>query len=177
MEAELPGTDEPIDLDPTLPEQMRIAVANLMLAWGAYDSAVTYWLAKTLGTPLDVASIMYGNMQTEPKLQQIRAIFDHYGMKEAASGITQLLSAHRQRVIVRNAVAHSRCVGRPKSNLDHFAFSTVRHVKGDPGMMALTMVPYDEMLLSTRFANESHLQIMEIAGRGPQVVGPADKNE
>lgn len=158
------------DLDSRLPDGMRIAVANMMFAWGAYDSAITYWLAKTLGTPLDVASIMFGNMQTDTKLTKLRTLFEHYGMSDAATGLKQLRAQHQERVVARNAVAHSRCVGVLKSQPDHYAFSTVAHVKGSPGMLGLSLVPYAEVILSAKFASDSAKQIMELADKSPWVV-------
>lgn len=168
---------DPDDLNPDLSAEQRIAIGNLVLGWGAYDSATTYWLAKALGTALDVASIMFGNQRTDTKLKQLETICSHYGIRDAVTGLKVLRKSTEEHNRVRNVVVHSRCHGFMKSQPTNIVFSKVSHITGQPGMQTVTVVPLQDLIESTRFADASSRKIMEIASFLPPIVLPPQPHE
>jgi hypothetical protein len=150
------------DVDRTLTQEARDAVADLVLAWAGYDTMVSYWMMLTFNLDLDVGSILLGNMDTKTKLDRMKALFVHMGADKAAASIERLSKAHLEFVDARNAVAHRRCIGMQKSDPCRLLFTSVKHVRKDVGAFEMLAVDVNMLKAGAQFANEAVDKIMAI---------------
>lgn len=94
--------------------EIKIKIADLVINWARFDSAVGAWNAAILnsyGLPYDLASIMTGNLDTKTRIERIKQIAKHYDMNEEANGIASMLRHYEVHVEIRNAVVHQNLLG------------------------------------------------------------------
>lgn len=151
------------DLDSNLTEEARLRIAHLILKWAAFDTAISYWMVRAFGIPMDTGSIILGNMDTKQKLDRLHALHIHFGHTEAASGIADIRNQHRKHVEPRNTVAHKRCAGVLFSEPTTLVFHSIKHIKGSVGEFEILAIPREVIAVSTAFAATAEAQILELA--------------
>jgi hypothetical protein len=154
------GLSDPVDLSPenltfNLDSNSREAILDLVLAWGRYDGLISQWLLHAFGLSLDSGSILLGNMDTRTKLDRLKGLYQHHGMKSAVANIAKLQKAHLEYVDIRNLIAHSGCAGQVKSHPWMVAFAPVKTTKGLLDTMIIEAVSVTRMHNAERWAQET----------------------
>jgi len=150
---------DPIDLSPEnltflLDDNSRKAILELVLSWGRYDGLISQWVLHAYGLSLDSGSILLGNMDTRSKLDRLKNLYQHHGMKAAVTKIENLQRDHRSYVDIRNLIAHSGCAGQVKSHPWLIAFAPVRTKRGALDAMVIEAVSVSIMHNAERWARE-----------------------
>lgn len=152
------------DIDPNIPDEVKIAIADLFLSWGKFDNAVTFWataILRRFGLPEDVCSIFIGNMDTRTKLDRIKAVFSHFGYKDVVSQIAKLIKSHGREVEIRNALAHRHCAGMISGN--KLVFVSMKHRLGEVGNVDMFVFKTSEIDHALKFSNYALLSVMQAA--------------
>lgn len=160
------------DVDPNITESMRLHIADLILRWAAFDTAISYWMVQSFGLPMDASSILLGNMDTRTKLDKLFKLHQHFSHPGTAA-IGRLRKQHEKHVEARNIVAHQRCAGHLKSDPDYMVFHSIRHVAGALGEFEIVCVPLDVMRLSTFWAGKAEQGVRSITDN---MTGPIAKS-
>lgn len=142
------------DISGKLDEPTRRVMLDLILAWARYDSLVSQWLLYAYGLSPDGGSILLGNMGTRTKLERIKDLYQHHGMKSAVSRIAHLQKGHATFVDYRNAIAHYGCGGQNTSKPEFVLFAPVKTQKGHVGKMLMEQLSVRMMVTATLFAEE-----------------------
>lgn len=130
----------------------RAIMLDLVLAWARYDALVGQLLSIAYNLPLDGSTLLIGNMDTKTKLDRLKLIYEHHGMKQSVNRIDLLRKKHLELVFTRNHVAHSICGGLLKDDPDKVVFIPFKAIKGALGEMAIYQVSLIDMQTAQRFA-------------------------
>lgn len=150
------------DLEKVIEQNVRDEMLDVILSWARFDTFVSKWATLAFGTEPDAAVILMGNMDTKNKLDKLKALYEHYGFAEGAESLNRLRKAHGEHVDVRNAIAHSSCAGRMKSDHNRIVFSSMKRVKGDLGKSLVESMHLDQMRDATKFALNACANIEKI---------------
>ena len=150
------------DINRTISQEARDAISDLILAWAAFDTAVSYWCGLAFGIDMDMMSILIGNMDTKTRLEKIKQACEHVGYTELAKSIKVLSSNHKKHADIRNIIAHRRCVGMIDIEGVPLVFTSTKHVHRNPGQFEMTIIALDQVKGATRFANHYAESIMKI---------------
>lgn len=144
---------QPSEVDPKVSDEARGVIAQLILCWANYETSLTKFLLVAFGASLDKGSILVGTMDTRTKLDRLKSLYTHHGMTEAATSIrNNLNNIHKHFVEVRNAVAHSACLGHLAENPEYLMFSSGRLDHGSKGLMSGTGYSLKKMREASAFA-------------------------
>jgi hypothetical protein len=152
----------PDDLEKVIEQDVRDEMLDVILSWARFDTFVSKWVSLAFGTQPDAAVILMGNMDTKNKLDKLKTLYEHFGFAEGAESLNRLRKAHGEHVDVRNAIAHSSCVGRMKSDKQRIVFSSMKRVKGDLGKALVESIHTDQMRAATNFALKACANIEKI---------------
>jgi hypothetical protein len=144
----------PENLTFLLDDSSRTAILDLVLAWGRYDGLISQWVLHAYGLSLDSGSILLGNMDTRSKLERLKNLYQHHGMKPAVASISKLQKDHLEFVGIRNLIAHSACAGQVGSHPWLIAFAPVRTAKGQLDTMIVEAVSISVMQNAERWVRE-----------------------
>lgn len=150
------------NLEKVIEQNARDAMLDVILSWARFDAFIAKWVSVAFGTSPDATVILMGNMDTRNKLDKLKALYLHFGLKEGAASVDRLKKEHGSHVDVRNAIAHSSCVGRLKDSPEKIAFTSIRRVKGLPGHTFVDIFRIDQMAAATNFALGACANITEI---------------
>ena len=123
------------DVTSTIDQEARDLIVELILAWARFDSLVTQWTFRLFGMGPDEGSIFIGNMDTKSKLDKVKALFKHHGIKNSVDRIAELAKLAKVHADVRNSICHKTCGGHSKSNPDRLIFSNGKIYPQRPGKM------------------------------------------
>jgi hypothetical protein len=149
------------DVDRELTDEARAIMLQLILSWAKFESSLTQFLLIAFGTSLDEGSLLVGNMQTRDKLEKLKSLYKHHGMTSAAQRISDLMSLHKHYVDVRNAIAHSACLGMYRPKEDTVLFSAGKIAHGRKGLIYGVGFTLEHMILAIDFAAKATKLLME----------------
>jgi hypothetical protein len=156
------------DVEIGISDDARDVIAEVILSWARFDSAVTQFVLEAFGTPFDAGCILIGNMDTKTKLDRLKMLYQHHKMEAAAQSISNMLSMHRAFVGVRNSVAHSLCVGHLREKPDFVVFTAGTLARGEPDMASVVAYPIDKMLMSADIVRIAASHFMETLRERPE---------
>ncbi len=153
------------NLERHISSDMKIAIADLIMAWAALDTIIEYWSGLTFGLPMDLHSILFGNMQTKARIEKLKLAFSHYGNDSSAKSLTRLAKGHSKFADTRNAIAHRKCIGTLKDDPSRLVFTSTKHVKKSVGNFEVLAIDLSEIKAATDFAINAENNIWEITER------------
>lgn len=152
------------DLERVVPDSAKLAMAEVILSWATFDSLVSQWTILAFGMSFDVGAIFVGNMDTKSKLDKLCILYEHVGLSGLKT-VKALRKQHGDHVNVRNAIAHSSCVGRLKSDPQRIVFSPFKAVKGEVGTMEIAAIHIEQFRAAAEFAVHMIGQINPVVER------------
>lgn len=147
----------------TISQEARDAICDLTLGWGHLDTMVTHLFALSFSLDMDIASILVGNMETKTKLERLRSLLDHLGLKSRADDVHKLNKAHLNHSKIRNIVTHHYCVGMVEN--DTLVFTSWKHIQGDPGTFEIVKINVPRIRNAASFANKAEEEIKAMIRR------------
>jgi hypothetical protein len=155
----LPGTTAKLfavdDLDRSLSDHDRLTMAETILAWADFDTGVSRLILLVFGLQDDAGSILIGNMDLKTKVEKIKILNAHRGLKEEAAKFARLATAIKNLSECRNTVAHRKCVGKMTSEPTRLVFLSAKHVKNVLGQFEVVCVDHSELEASAKFARKA----------------------
>ena len=146
----------PADINPVIPDSVKIKLADLILAWARYDALMSHLLFQMMNVPYDIGDILFKRMGITDKQSKIVDMAAHFGdpeIKSLQSKIKKLIDVWYP---LRNVVCHSQCIGMSNSDFPGcLAFLKSDIIKGQPGKRRITYYPMDTIETATGFANFS----------------------
>jgi hypothetical protein len=95
-----------------LEQKHKEAMLELILAWGALDTALGMLVSYTLGIPMVEGAEKIGKLPASAKLQKIYKILrDAPNGEEAAKTIKKYKNTYEKYSLLRKPIAHSKCIG------------------------------------------------------------------
>ncbi len=128
------------DLHPDISQDAKNAICDVILQFARLDALISHFLFVAFHLSVHDGPIIAGNMDTRGKLDRLKRLYEHHGMKSAAASIGNLKEAHAHWVDLRNSIAHSTCAGSRTSNPNMIVFAPVAIEKG-----ALETIPVDNI--------------------------------
>ena len=153
------------EVEANISDEARGVIAQLVLCWANFETSLTQFLLVAFGASLDEGSILVGTMDTRTKLDRLHLLYKHHGMTDAATNIRNLIALHKHFVGVRNAVAHSVCIGHFVERPDYLMFSAGRLDHGNKGLISGTGYSLNRMRQASDFALRAGGLLMERAGQ------------
>ena len=152
------------NLEPDLPQNVRLVIADLVLAWARFDALVSQLLIQVFNLPLESGSILIGNMDTRAKFDRMIKLYEHLGSPNAQT-LKELRTLHSRHVDLRNTVTHASCGGVLKSDPDWVVFAPVRVMKGELGSMTIEQHHISRIAAAVMFAKENGDEINRLLER------------
>ena len=149
------------DIDQNITDGMRLHIADLVMRWANFETAVTYWVVLSFGMPMDASSIMLGRMDTRNKLDKLHELHKHFG-HPGTDAINRLRNQCKKYTEARNIVAHQRCAGFMKSSPDVMVFHSIRHIIGVRNEFEIIGLPLDVMGQSALWAEKAEQTVRNI---------------
>lgn len=150
------------DLYPHVSPKAQEVMYRLIQAWALYETTLTSFMMAAFRLPLDEGSILFGNMDTRTKLDRLKALYQHYDMKDAVKSIAHISSLHGKFVGMRNAVAHFVCDGHLKKDPNYLVFSGAKHLKGSRNAVLCEVYKTDAMVHAVAFAGAVSIGLIDI---------------
>ena len=150
------------DIDLCITKEAKLAVADMVLAWAALDTMISYWVLLLFGMPMDTGSILLGNMDTKTKITRLKQFFQHHGNAKEAALAQRLSKSHEKFVDARNTIAHRRCFGMQKSDPTRLMFSSTKHILGEVGKFEILAIDLSEIRAATKFASDAEKSIFRL---------------
>lgn len=158
------GTPEfdPSDLDEIIPDAHKIAIADLMLAWGRFDTMLTRFMCKIFSMGDHIGSIFIGTMDIRSKLLKIKEVGLLHGTEGFASQMQVMSDNYSNHAQVRNAIAHNYLSGVSKKEPERLIFYPYKLLKKDKTRMSVAYYHVEQIKTATLFANETAMGIMTL---------------
>ncbi|GAA4777298.1 hypothetical protein [Novosphingobium ginsenosidimutans] len=129
----------------------KIAIADCVMAWGAFDAHLRALLTSIDGRDLSAGAADYDKLWTQVAwtklLQRLR---DKGAPAESLAKVRAHKKAYSRHVEARNIMAHSGCVGVWARDRDYLVFAPFEAHK--PGQMAIVCQPVSVIEQSTAWA-------------------------
>ncbi|MAZ33439.1 MAG: hypothetical protein CMO06_09870 [Thalassospira sp.] len=150
------------DIVEELQQHHRDALLDLVLVWGGLDGALGILLADVVGLPLATAAEMIGTMPSWKKFNELIKLIGTYPNSEAAvQKLKKLKKNYEKYSVIRNQIAHSKCLGYYKHDPQYVLFAKFEKTAND--QLALDCVPLQEFATATRWGQKMHDFTMEIS--------------
>lgn len=149
---------DPENVNPTVSDEARMAIADLVLSWARFDALMSQMIILAFDLDLDVGAILIGNMDTRAKFDRIIKLYEHFGMP-GAQKFKELKVLHAKHVDLRNTICHAGCGGTLKSDPARIVFAPVRIMKGETGSMMIEVVHLDSIRAAAVFAQKNGDQL------------------
>ena len=70
---------DPADINPAIPDFVKIKVADLILSWARYDAAMSHLIFQMINVPYDIGDILFKRMSITDKQAKIVDMAAHFG--------------------------------------------------------------------------------------------------
>ena len=150
------------DLHPDISPITRDIICDVVLSWARMDSLISQLVLTAFGLSIDGGTILLGQMDSRTKLDRLKRLYDHHGMKAAAESIANLRAWHKRFVDVRNAISHHTCAGSWKSNPSMIVFAPVRAMQGQLQQVEIEHYSIGHMNAATDFAIKASDRLMGV---------------
>jgi len=164
---------DPFDVDPTLSDDKKLIIADVVLAWARFDALMSQLLSVVFGLDLDTGAILFGSMGTPAKFTKIIKIYKHHGLSGAAK-MKELQTLYLEHVDLRNSICHAACAGTLRSDPEKIVFAPVRAVHGTPGNMTIEVHHVDSIRAAAQFADRNGDEINVLIQHFLEVRGNAN---
>jgi hypothetical protein len=104
------------------PEGFATLIADLVLAWAAFDSSLLELIVTAFEMPHDRGRIILGNMDMRTRLQRLKSLFTHLKREELAGVPATAAKDTEFFVHPRNVVCHTNYFGTLESDENQFVF-------------------------------------------------------
>lgn len=144
-----------------LGQEHRDVMLDLILAWASLDGALGLLLAKVTDlTPSDCAFLVEKD-GTGTKFNEIaKALRQEPRGGPAASKIRRYKKRYEKHSVLRNHVAHSRCVGCLAADPAYLIF--LKFERFDEGSLRVDLVPLEDLRHATVWGNALHELVMRL---------------
>ncbi|MDR6790794.1 hypothetical protein J2Y58_004177 [Sphingomonas sp. BE138] len=156
---------KPEQVDREIPQAIRDAMLNCVLAWGSLDGALSMLLARVTGMSFSEAADTIGKDSGTVKLNKMRDAMLERGANDVAAAIRKHKKAYEKRIAPRNRIAHARVAGVWTKDPDYIVFAVFESHLTD--QLAIELVPIQEVRRSTHWATAMTamaLRIVDVAG-------------
>lgn len=150
------------DLQREIPDAVKLAIADVVIAWAQLDVGLTQWFGKAFGMrPLE-AAIALGRMDNKTKLERLKKLHDARKQPRLASRAKEISSSVEKYVGVRNALAHYACIGVRSDENNTAVFMTQDPDKDDPDYKQIAFYSVSQMSEATQKAHEIKLGLIPV---------------
>jgi len=144
----------------------KVAIADCVMAWAAFDCQLRALLTAIEGRSLDQGAAEYDKLWAKVAWTKLRQRMRDGGASEDVLGvIAEHKKAYGEHVEARNLIAHAGCVGVWTKDRDYLIFAPFEaHA---PGQMVIVRQPLDTIARSTGWAkgfSEMAHRIMDSLG-------------
>ena len=163
---------DPDDIERVIPIAVKVAIADLVLAFANLDSVLGACLILEYGMDLATGSILIENLDIGTKIGRLRRLYQHNRREEDDKIFLRFKKEYEKWREARNTISHARCSGVRKSDPSWVIFSPVRATIGAAGAMQIHLIHVNQMEHDKNWANKWTVFIMdkfcEIADKLPE---------
>lgn len=144
-----------------LEQRHRDAMLDLILVWGALDTALGMLVSGVLGLPLAMGAEKVGKFPASAKFREIyKVLRDAPAGSDAARVVKKHKKDYEKYSQIRKPIAHSKCIGVQKSDADFILFAVFEKVGENE--LALDAIPIQEMHKAAHWGREMTKVAMRI---------------
>ena len=99
------------ELEREIPNPVKLAIADVVIAWAHLDVGLTQWFGKAFGMRPFEASVAIGRMDNKAKLERLQRLHVVRKQPRLAARAKEISKAMERDVGLRNAIAHHACIG------------------------------------------------------------------
>lgn len=149
------------DIDNKIPDSHKLILADLIIAWGKFESLVSQWVILSFGMKLDIGALLVGKMDIDNKLNRLQKLFAHHHLS-GAEKIKKLKKDYKKHADIRNKLAHAALVGISKIEPDRLVFAVTEQEQGRPDHMIIDLVHLEQLQCATAFAESVSSELNEL---------------
>jgi hypothetical protein len=150
------------ELQREIPIPIKVAIADVVIAWAHLDVGLTQWFGKAFGMRPFEASVAIGRMDNKTKLDKLEKL--HGGRKQPrfAAHAKAISKAMRRDVGLRNAIAHHACIGVLTGDQKTAVFLTQTPDQSDPDYKQIMLHSMSQMVAATSSATQIKMDLIPI---------------
>lgn len=148
------------DLERSLPNEIREALLNVILAWANLDMATAFFVASVSGLNPDAGAERFGRKEIAEKLKRAVKVLEERDEVEVAKKVQEIANAYPTKALFRRRIAHSKCAGVQKSIPSRIVFLPFER-EGPAGNLAIEIIHVSTFVEATKWAIEVHDYLME----------------
>lgn len=147
------------DLQREIPQVVRDAMLDLVLAWASLDMATAFFLASLSGLDPDLGAEKYGRKEIADKFKRTSKLLDEAGEHDRSAEIKKIAEAYPSKALYRRRIAHARCAGVRKSDPEKLVFLPYER-EGAPGNLAIEIFDVSLLIDARNWADAVHGYLM-----------------
>lgn len=147
-------------INPDLPPVAENAISVLVLTWPHFDHILTEWLILLTEMQQDIGRILIGKMETNTKLDRLKAISKHLGHDADVKTITRISKSHEHFSKIRNTIAHCPILGMNPDRPLEILFVESRFVRGRRDLVDVSSIRLERITAAAEFATKTAATIM-----------------
>ncbi len=141
---------------------MKLAIADVVIAWAHLDVGLTQWFGKAFGMRPFEASVAIGRMDNKTKLERLQKLHEVRQQPRLAARAKAISKAMKPGVGLRNAIAHHACLGVLSSNDRTAVFMTQMPVESDPDYKQMVFHSIEDMARAAQVAVQIKLDLIPV---------------
>lgn len=150
------------ELQREIPDAVKVAIADVVIAWAQLDVGLTQWFGKAFGMRPFEASVAIGRMDNKTKLERLQKLHEVREQPNLAQRAKSLSKTTRQDVGLRNAIAHTACIGVLGVDQNTAVFMTQIPDKDNPDSKAINFYSIAQMEKSSAAATKMKMDLMPV---------------
>ena len=148
------------DLDRTLPQGVRDALLDVILAWADLDMATAFFVSAVTGLNPDEGADKYGRKIIAIKLEKAASILRDNGDACLASAVEKIADEYPSKALLRRRIAHCKLAGVRRSDHNRLIFMPFER-EGPPGNLAIELFHLTKFAEATAWAKTTHDFLMK----------------
>ena len=148
------------DLQAKLPQEVREAMLDVVLAWANLDMATAFFVSLVSELDPDDGAKKFGRKQIEEKLARAGKILAENKREELAEEVREIAESYQEKSFYRRRIAHSKCAGVRKTNPRRVVFLPYEQ-EGPPGNLAVEIFALDFFTEAITWARSAHDTLMK----------------
>lgn len=150
------------ELQREIPTPVKVAIADVVIAWAHLDVGLTQWFGKAFGMRPFEASVAIGRMDNKTKLDRLKRLHEVRKQPRLAERAKAISKAMKQDVELRNAIAHHACIGVLSSDHNKAVFMTQIPDKSHPDYKQIVFYSVSQMASAAEAATQIKMDLFPV---------------